>query len=142
MTDIKLNFSQSKLKLRSKTYSALQAILPFSLRNKQLIINIHLINENKIQKLNSQFCQQNRPTDVLTFPLNTAQNLPNQIPVELGDIFICRSLALRKNHSLHFLIIHGFLHLLGFDHQTEEEEEVWQHREKRVFDLVGLNFPD
>ena len=141
MTNLRFNFNQKKIKLRSKIFSAFLAVLPQNLQQKKLIINIHLIDEKKIKKLNFQFRQCDQPTDVLSFPLNLQQSLPQDAPTELGDIFICPAIASKKQHSLHFLLIHGFLHLLDLDHQTSLTEKKWKNQEKKIFSLIGLSFP-
>jgi len=86
-------------------------------------INIILVNNDIIQHLNKSFRNKDQATDVLTFPDGSFKNL--------GDIFISldkvEEQRLRYAHSfereLAFLTVHGLLHTLGYDHQTEEEEK-------------------
>lgn len=86
-------------------------------------INIILVNNDIIQHLNKSFRNKDQATDVLTFPDGSFKNL--------GDIFISldkvEEQRLRYEHSfereLAFLTVHGLLHTLGYDHQTEEEEK-------------------
>lgn len=83
---------------------------------------IHLVDEKKIQTLNRDYRGQDRPTDVLAFGLG--KTLVGGI-LELGDIFICYPLAqaeartegVRLQDKLAALAVHGYLHLLGYDHE-------------------------
>jgi len=104
--------------------------------SKQLMIghysiNIILVNNEIIKNLNQSYRDLNVPTDVLTFPDGTLNNL--------GDIFIsidkARAQSKEYGHSfereLAFLTIHGLLHTLGYDHHTlEEETEMFALQEK------------
>lgn len=93
-------------------------------------VGLAFVNNKAIQELNRKFLKQNRPTDVLSFPLS--KKGPDG-KFYLGDIIISVPVAYRqaaeKNHSLEreleILAIHGFLHLLGYEHLEgmEEEEE-------------------
>ncbi len=101
-------------------------------------ITLALVGTRRIRELNSRFLHRPRPTDVLSFP-GTADS-PAGRP-HLGDIIVCVPQAFRQSfaepHGLETevldLVVHGFLHLVGFDHgQGIEEEEVRVRRE-----LVG-----
>jgi len=106
-------------------------------------VNIALVNENEIQELNKTHRKIDKPTDVLSFPfldLNKGQNFdfkllgkeinPKDGLICLGDIIICKPVAKEQaknlGHSfkreLCFLALHGFMHLLGYDHSNDEEE--------------------
>lgn len=83
-----------------------------------------------MQKLNKTYRNIDRVTDVLSFAFNDVQD--NFIPELLGEIYIAKDQALRQSeelgHSLKdeilFLGVHGLLHLLGYNHEKEEEEKV------------------
>lgn len=104
---------------------------------KEVSISMTLCGKRKIQSMNQKYRQIDKATDVLSFPvfenlrpdkLVTEKNLPQ---VELGDLVICKEIA--KSQALEFkisyeqevihLAVHGFLHLLGFDHETSLKEE-------------------
>jgi probable rRNA maturation factor len=86
-------------------------------------INIILVDNKQIQDLNKQYRDKDYPTDVLTFPDGNYNNL--------GDIFVslekCEEQRIEYGHSfdreLGFLVVHGLLHTLGYDHQSKEQEE-------------------
>jgi probable rRNA maturation factor len=90
-------------------------------------IVIKLGDKKESQKLNSQFLQRDYPTDVLSFPFN--ENIPGE-GYYLGDIFICYSIAQEQakendiplEQELFTLMLHGILHLAGYDHETDGGE--------------------
>jgi len=106
-----------------------------------LEVSVNLIGELKIRELNRKFLKKNKTTDVLSFPLKES-GLKKYGILPLGDIFICLPLskkeAFREKISLRTklgrLTIHGFLHLLGFDHENSEKkaEEMFK-LEDRIF---------
>jgi probable rRNA maturation factor len=99
---------------------------------------ISFVNNEQIQELNRQFRNLDKPTDVLSFPLDDADII--------GDIIIsmprAREQADEYGHSLQreigFLAIHGFLHLLGYDHHTDEEEKQMFSRQEQILREYGL----
>jgi len=96
--------------------------------NKDFSISVNLVGEKKIQKLNKKYRHKDKPTDVLSFPLNSIFHIPYSISQDFGDIFICLSIAKneakRENISIETklaqLMVHGFLHLLGYEHESSE----------------------
>ena len=101
--------------------------------DKKYGVSINLVGEGKIKTLNKKHRGKNKVTDVLSFPLDdfrASKGINNNDIIDLGDIFIClpfaKKTAKHENSSLEskleFLTIHGFLHLLGFDHERSERE--------------------
>ncbi|MFW6124288.1 MAG: rRNA maturation RNase YbeY [Acidobacteriota bacterium] len=100
----------------------------YGLKDPEVVLTF--VNNQEIKKLNQKFLNKNEATDVLSFPLNE-QSPDGQL--YLGDIIISVNQAFdqssRRSHSLEreldILTIHGFLHLLGYEHSQgiEEEEE-------------------
>ena len=108
---------------------------------KDIEFNIILTNNEYIHKLNKEYRNIDRPTDVITFALEDDDTFKLDIDTRiLGDIYIsidkCISQSIEYGHSfkreLAFLAVHGFLHLLGYDHTLGEKEE------KEMFDLQEL----
>ena len=103
------------------------------------IINIILVGSAQIQELNKTYRQKDYETDVLTFPDGYLNNL--------GDVFVsipkAQSQALDYGHSfereLGFLVVHGLLHTLGYDHETSEEELVMKNLQNEILDNVKLS---
>ncbi len=114
-------------------------------------ISLRLTNDIEIQQLNTDYRQQAKPTDVLSFAaLETAipgiEALHQQQPLYLGDIIISVETASRQacsaQHSLTkelaWLTAHGLLHLLGWDHLDEDSLEEMLSQQTRLLGLVDL----
>lgn len=125
---------QTKHRVRTKAFERLLGELAARYRRPEAEISLSFVGERAIQTLNRKFMKKNKPTDVLSFPLG--EKAPDG-KFYLGDIVIAVPVAFRqakaKGHSLdrelRLLAIHGFLHLLGYDHFAGiEEEERKLHR--------------
>jgi probable rRNA maturation factor len=79
-------------------------------------VAVAFVDEDEIQALNRQHRGRNEPTDVLSFPIDEAG--PAAGPRELGDVVICRS----RTADLTEAVVHGVLHLCGYDHETDRGE--------------------
>ena len=102
------------------------------------IFSIIFVTPEEIQKLNSEYRKIDRVTDVISFALEDDEDKILDLRI-LGDIYICIDKMLEQAkeycHSnkweLSFLTVHGLLHLLGYDHQTvEEEKEMFELQDK------------
>lgn len=80
----------------------------------KVVAEVSFVSENEIRKLNKKYRKLDKPTDVLSFPLD--EELGPDGNVRLGDIVICKAIAKKKGHTVPFLINHGMLHLLGVHH--------------------------
>ena len=93
--------------------------------------NIIIVDNEKIHKINKEYRNVDRPTDVISFAMEDNMDIKYEDFRLLGDIYIsidrCYSQALEYGHSrvreICFLATHGILHLLGYDHIEEEEEK-------------------
>ena len=111
----------------------------------EVIFNVIIVNNNYIHKLNKEYRGIDRETDVITFALEDDKTFNPEIRI-LGDIYIsidkCKSQSIEYNHSflreLCFLAVHGFLHLLGYDHIKKEEEEVMFKLQEEILDEMGI----
>ena len=110
-------------------------------------VSLVFTDDEAIRELNASWRGKDKPTNVLSFPAFPIA--PGDVlPPMLGDIVlaietISREASLEEKpfeHHLIHLIAHGFLHLLGYDHETEEEAEVMEAMERRV--LARLAIPD
>ncbi len=118
-----------------------KALDNIGLRTRNVELSINLVGENRIRALNKKFRGKNKVTDVLSFPLNEeigAQTVTGGI-MALGDIFICLPIAERRalkeggglSSKLALLAVHGFLHLLGHDHEkTSQRDKMFKLQEK------------
>ena len=109
--------------------------------------NLIIVDNPYIHELNKTYRNIDRETDVITFALEDDDTmvLPDNIRV-LGDIYIsidkARAQAEEYGHSclreICFLAVHGFYHLLGYDHQTPEEEKVMFGKQEEVLSSYGI----
>lgn len=108
-------------------------------------ISISFVNDETIHQLNKQYRSKDKPTNVLSFSLQEGE-FGNINPHVLGDIVIsvdtAKTDAAKNSRSfdqeIDLLIIHGLLHLLGYDHEktTKEEAKKMQEKEKYLFGLL------
>lgn len=113
-------------------------------------VALHLVGDETIRELNRERRSKDSVTDVLSFPLHDPNGMQFVLPpnhaVNLGDVVICypRMLAqaLEYRHApareLGYLVAHGVLHLLGFDHEQEDDRRAMRLREEEA--LVPLGF--
>lgn len=113
-------------------------------------VSLTLVDDVRIHELNREFRGVDRPTDVLSFALQEeTEDEPDILDYEddlLGDIVISvervRAQAVEYGHSfereLVYLAVHGTLHLLGYDHEEEEDRAEMRRQEEAVMSQVGL----
>lgn len=114
---------------------------------KESIFTIIFVTPEEIHELNKQYRGVDRVTDVISFALEDAHDVSLTDVRVLGDIYICidrmKEQALEYGHSetreLSFLTVHGLLHLLGYDHQTKEEEEVMFGLQRKILSDLNIN---
>lgn len=107
-------------------------------------VTIAIIDDDSMRDLNRKFRRKNKTTDVLTFPADDSDADPHSSGRPLGDIVIsidqARRQAAEQKHSLaieiRYLILHGVLHALGYDHETDKGE--MNALEVKVRGKVGL----
>lgn len=114
-------------------------------RLEQAELSIRIVDTEESQQLNSQYRGKDKPTNVLSFPFE----MPEGITLDLlGDLVICAEVVAREAeqqnkplmHHWSHMVIHGVLHLLGFDHINNEEAEQMEQLERDI--LATLNIPD
>lgn len=106
-------------------------------------IVILLADDGHVQQINGQFRDKNRPTNVLSFPA------PDSARPHLGDLIlaygVCAAEAVEQGKSLSdhlsHLTIHGVLHLLGHDHEIDDEAEAMEAEERRLLASLGIADP-
>ncbi len=106
-------------------------------------VSVVYMDEPEMKDLNKRFKKISKPTDILSFPMNDGK-LAGINPNLLGDIVICvpyaRKQAIEHSHSLEreltVLLIHGLLHLMGYDHKTEKSEMLMKEQEMECMLLV------
>ncbi len=117
------------------------------LKNKKLTVNITLTDPKNIQNLNKQYRNIDKPTDVLSFPMfekEELENLENENYYILGDIVISiervKEQAIEYEHSfereLSYMVVHGFCHLLGYDHIDENDKKIMRKKEEEILSKI------
>ncbi len=110
-------------------------------------VSVVFCDDANIQTLNNEFRDEDKPTNVLSFASNDGLELKSWSPL-LGDIILAQETIEReadtqsktfKDHLTH-LLVHGFLHLVGYDHMNDEDAEVMENMERKI--LASLNIAD
>lgn len=108
---------------------------------KKTIITIRIVNANESKKLNNNFRKINSPTNVLSFLID---NKPL-----IGDLILCHEIIKNEakeqkkrlyDHYTH-LIIHGCLHLLGYDHDIDSSASLMENKEIKILKKIGIKNP-
>lgn len=110
------------------------------------IFNIIFVSNDKIHELNRDYRGVDRVTDVISFALEDGEDLKEPGIRVLGDVYIAVDVAyeqaLTYGHSrlreVCFLATHGILHLLGYDHMTEEDEKIMFDKQKEILDSYDI----
>lgn len=131
--------------------ATVMAVLKFEEVSDTSEVSVVIDNDASLQDLNSQFLGIDAPTDVLSFPSDEID--PESGVPYLGDIIIslprAKVQAADAGHSyeaeVQLLIVHGTLHLLGYDHaDADEKQEMWEHQ-KSILTALGVplnRFPE
>lgn len=122
------------------------------LENLNLYVSITLTTPNEIRKLNKEYRQIDKETDVLSFPMfekeeidnMVNENEPNEVTEVLGDIVISidrvKEQAKEYGHSfereLSYMLVHGFYHLMGYDHIQESDKIIMRPKEEKVLEQL------
>lgn len=123
--------------------------------NKIIFVGVLFSDDSHLQALNAEYRQKDVPTNVLSFPAFDVKTLlsgeipfTDHEPIPLGDIVLSFDMLHKEvldkgipfhHHALH-LFIHGFLHLLGYDHMTDDEADVMEALETQL--LAHLHIPN
>ena len=139
-------------KLKMLTRRAVEAVIEHEQYNNACEVSVTYTDNEGIHALNQQYRNIDSPTDVLSFPLmdfsgESDEPVADEPVVSLGDIVIslerAREQAEEYGHSFErevaFLTVHSMLHLLGYDHETDEEDEQdMRARQRAVMETLGL----
>ncbi|KFD42110.1 endoribonuclease YbeY [Peptococcaceae bacterium SCADC1_2_3] len=115
--------------------------------DREVEISVVFVDDAYIQRLNYQYRNQNTPTDVLSFAMQEVEEVPNEGEVVLlGDVVVSLPRAWEQSkefeHSLlrevAYLIGHGVLHLLGYDHQKEVERQIMRAKEETILSKLNV----
>ena len=128
-----------------------------NIENSKLYISITLTTPEHIHEINKQYRNVDKETDVLSFPMFEKEELDEKIKNQsfehedvLGDIVISiekvKGQAIEYGHSfereLSYMIVHGFYHLMGYDHIKEEDKIVMRPKEENILNKLGIRRDD
>ena len=138
-------------KLKKLVRFAIEATLAYEEIARDLEVSVTFTDDEGIRKLNRNFRKIDRATDVLSFPLfdfeGEGDALSDELDDMLGDIVLslerAEAQAEEYGHSFErevaFLTVHSMLHLLGYDHETSEEDELdMRRRQTAIMEMLGL----
>ena len=133
-----------KLKRKEFFFNEICKTFPkkYQFLGKKISFSLLLSNSKNIKKLNKKFRNKNKPTDILSFPINKKIKISKQ--TYIGDIIISYDFIdkpktqkiIKFNEKLIKIFIHGFLHLLGFNHIKNVDYQKMLNEEKRIFQSI------
>jgi probable rRNA maturation factor len=83
-------------------------------------VGVIFVDEPRIAELNAAHRGKQTATDVLSFPIDGREQLPAGVPRQLGDLVVCPAVASAEGTPIATLLVHGALHLVGYDHETDD----------------------
>lgn len=150
-------FTKATVKMEQAAALAfLQAKKPAALKSRSFEIGLTLTTDARVKTLNRDYRGKDKPTNVLSFPMLNLDGIsrrdlevfPSSMPIPLGDVVLARETVAREAkaegktleaHTIH-LIIHGVLHLLGYDHMRASDAKTMEKLECDI--LKTLGYPD
>lgn len=157
-------FNKKYIEKISSAYD--EALKILKVKCKDLEVNISFVSKSEIKKLNDKFRQKDVVTDVLSFPnllepgrtnmqlitdkldkITFASEInPENGTIFVGDICICKSVVFKqakeygntKLREIVYMAVHGLLHLLGYDHMTDDDKAVMREMEEKIMKKVHL----
>ena|SRR5690625_859277 len=152
---MEIDFLDQTNKVSEKQIDALEKLFDYAAQfenvQEHVELSVSFVNNEEIQELNKVYRKKDEPTDVISFALQDGgedhiEIIGSEVPLVLGDIIISidkvEEQAMEYNHSfereLGFLAVHGFLHLLGYNHMNESEEKIMFQKQNDILDGFGL----
>ena len=142
-TEVDVSSQLRKYQINNISIKSMAKQVLASQTGESWMMSVKFVSKEKIKRLNRDYRNTDKPTDVLAFPQELPAGLFEIRVKPIGDVVICpdvaRSNADRIGHSLDrevsFLLVHGILHLCGYDHQTKADEALMLAQQRR---LVGI----
>lgn len=147
-----IDFSDHTNLVKEDWFTQIDKLLTFAKEQEnteeEAELSVTFVDKDEIQEINKMYRDKDKVTDVISFALE--EDEPEitgiEMPRVLGDIIICTDVAQEQadsyGHSfereLGFLALHGFLHLLGYDHMNEQDEKQMFGRQDQILNAYGL----
>lgn len=125
MNKVNITGNISKEEISETERNALEVLTKLNVEN--VFLEISFVETDKIKKLNKEYRKTDRETDVLSFPQPQIKGVEPRV---LGSLAISKEIVLKKGETISDNIKHGILHLLAFDHETNEEK--WNKEAKHI----------
>jgi probable rRNA maturation factor len=111
-------------------------------------LTIRIVDKDEMTTLNSTYRKKDKPTNVLSFPFEAPSDVDLETTI-LGDVVICadviaeEAISQQKTLDAHWahMIVHGVLHLLGYDHEEDDEAEIMEAEEIILLEMLGYDNP-
>ena len=153
---LEIDFIDETNEIEEAAQQLVENILQFAAQKENIDegteLSVTFVDNSRIQEINKEYRNKDAATDVISFAMeemgeDEMKIVGADIPRMLGDIIISiertKEQAAEYGHSfdreLGFLALHGFLHLLGFDHMTESDEKIMFTKQKEILDEYGLS---
>lgn len=98
-------------------------------------VGVVLVGAEEMAALNAAHRGKDEPTDVLSFPLDGRDSLPDGLPRQLGDVVVCPERAEADGTPIALLLVHGALHLVGHDHEADNGDML--RRQEAIVERIG-----
>ena len=147
---IELQWAIDPLDLPTETQCQAWTEAVFSRVGRRGDMTVRIVSPEESRALNDQYRHKNKPTNVLSFPLDIPQDVADELgDAYLGDLVICaevverEAVEQRKPLAAHWahMVVHGTLHLLGYDHMTEAQAEEMEGLEIEILADLGFANP-
>lgn len=112
--------------------------------DKVYYVSLLLTNNDTIHEINKTYRNKDMPTDVISFAYNETENISAGMEI-VGDIVIsmdkvkeqAEAFGHSKEREFYYLLTHGMLHILGYDHMEDEEQKIMRYKEEKYIDYYG-----
>ncbi|RFU61330.1 rRNA maturation RNase YbeY [Bacillus sp. V59.32b] len=153
--NLTIDFMDETEKVNEEAEKLVEGVLQFAAKSEGIEtgseLSVTFVDNARIREINKEYRSKDAPTDVISFAMeelgeNEIEVIGTEIPRMLGDIIISIERAAEQaeeyGHSidreLGFLALHGFLHLLGYDHMNEADEKKMFTKQKEILNQYGL----
>ncbi|AIA29724.1 putative rRNA maturation factor [Mycoplasmopsis californica] len=147
MIELNINIEDGNSFIFQKEYEqVLKNLATYFKIEKQVILDVSIVNNLKIQELNKEYRNKDYPTDILSFDFGMDE-VYDELPIlPLGELVISHEKVEQQaqefNHSLRreycYLFAHGLVHLMGYDHENEEEKKQMDKIVDNIFNPLGI----
>lgn len=123
--------SHKNFKIYEKQLEKVSQLVLEYLKKKNITVDVFLIGNPRMRKLNNKYRKKNKSTNVLSF---VAPDFPDKHIKDssIGEIYLCPPYIESNNEDIQFMLVHGLLHLLNFNHETKSDRIVMETTEEKI----------